>query len=323
MMKFPRRTFLRAAAAAAALPAMLRAACAQTYPARPVHIIVGFPAGSATDIVARLIAQPLSERLHQPVVIENRPGAGSNVGTEAVVRATPDGYTLLLATVTNAINATLYDLNFNFIHDIAPVAAVADSAYVMVVTPSFPAKTVAEFIAYAKANPGKIDMASFGNGTAPHVFGELFQMMAGINMVHVPYRSSPMPDLLAGRMQVAFIPISLSIALIKTGKLRALGVTGAARSPMLPDVPPVAQSVPGYEASGWYGIGAPKGAPAEVINALNANINAVVADPLNKARFPGLGLTALGGSPADFGRLIATDTEKWAKVVKFANIKPE
>ncbi len=322
-MKIARRAFLSLAAATAASPTIFRIASAQTYPARSVHIIVGFPAGSATDIVARLIAQPLSERLHQPVVIENRPGAGSNVGTESVVRATPDGYTLLLVTVTNAINATLYDLNFNFIHDIAPVAGVADSAYVMVVTPSFPAKTVAEFLAYAKANPGKINMASFGNGTAPHVFGELFQMMAGIDMVHVPYRTSPMPDLLAGRMQVAFIPISLSIALIKSGKLRALGVTGAAHSQMLPDVPTVAQFVPGYEASGWYGIGAPKATPAEIIDKLNANINAVVSDPLIKARFPGLGLSALNGTPADFARRIATETDKWAKVIKFAKIKPE
>jgi tripartite-type tricarboxylate transporter receptor subunit TctC len=324
IMKLRRRHFLHLAAGAAALPTLSRNAKAQTYPTRSVRIIAGFPAGSAADIVARLVGQPLSERIGQPVVIEDRPSAGSNLATEFVLKSPPDGYLLFMATVVNAINPTLYpDLNFNFVRDIAPVARIGGGDYVMVVTPSVPAKTVAEFIAYAKANPGKINMASPGNGTAVHVFGELFKMMTGIDMVHVPYRTSYLPDLLAGQVQVAFTPIPFSIEYIKAGKLRGLAVTGATRSDALPDLPTVGEFVPGYAASGWFGLVAPKGTPNAIIDKLNTEINAVVADPDMKTRLVGLGVPPMPMTPAAFGQLIAEDTDKWAKVIRAANIKAE
>jgi tripartite-type tricarboxylate transporter receptor subunit TctC len=323
-MKLPRRTFLHLAAGVAALPVVSRIAKAQTFPTRPLHIISGFPVGSAADIVARLVGQPLSERIGQPIVIEDRPSAGGNLATEVVVRSPPDGYVLLMATVVNAINPTLYpDLNFNFVRDIVPVACIGGGDYVMVVTPSVPAKTVAEFITYAKANPGKINMASPGNGTAVHVFGEMFKMMTGIDMVHVPYRTSYLPDLLAGQVQVAFTPIPFSIEYIRTGKLHGLAVTSATRSDALPDVPAVGEFVPGYAASGWFGVVAPKGTSNAIIDKLNTEINAVVADPNIKTRLVGLGVPPMPMTPADFGKFIAAETEKWAKVVKAANIKPE
>jgi tripartite-type tricarboxylate transporter receptor subunit TctC len=324
-MKLPRRQFLHLAAGAAALPVVSRNARAQTYPARPVHMIVGFPAGNASDIVARLVAQSLSERLGQPFVIENRPGAGGNIGTEVVAKATPDGYTILMEVVTSAaINTTFYPhLNFDFIRDIAPVASIGSGAYVMVVNPSVPARTVPEFIAYAKANPGKINMASTGNGTATHVFGALFQMMAGVDLLHVPYRGSFMADLLGGQVQVVFGPISQLVEQIRTGKLRALAVTTATRQATLPDVPTVAEFVPGYEASVWYGIGAPRNTPAEIVEKLNNGTNAALADATVKARFAELGGTTMPMTPAEFGKLIAEETEKWGKVIKSANIKPD
>ena len=313
-------------AGAAALPAVAHIAWAQTYPSRPVRIVVGFPPGGPTDIAARLIGQSLSERLGQQFVIENRPGAGSNIGTEAVVRAPPDGYTLFLAYSANAINATLYDkLNFSFIRDIAPVAAINREPLVMLVNPSFPAKTVPEFIAYAKANPGKINFASGGNGTPPHVSGELFKMMTGVNLVHVPYRGGgpALTDLLGGQVQTMFVAISAAIEYVRAGNLRALAVTTASRSDALPDIPTVGDVIPGYEASTWSGIGAPKGTPAEIIDKLNKEINAGLVDPKMKARLANMGSTALPGSPADFGKLIAEETEKWAKVVKLSGAKPE
>ena len=325
-MKLPRRNFLHLAAGAATLPAVSRFAWAQTYPTRPVRIIVGFAAGGIADIHARLMGQWLLERLGQPFVIENRPGAASNIGTEAVVKSPPDGYTLLLATSTNAINATLYDkLSFNFIRDIAPVATISRNAFVMVAHPSMPAKTVPEFIAYAKANPGKINIASAGTGSAGHVFGELFKMMTGINTVHVPYRGAApaLADLVAGQVQAYFAPTAASIEYIRAGKLRALAVTTATRSEALPDIPAVNEFVPGYEASGWSGFGSPKGTPTEVIDKLNKEINAGLADPKIKAQLADLGSPALAGLPADFSRLIAADTEKWAKVIKFAGVKAD
>jgi tripartite-type tricarboxylate transporter receptor subunit TctC len=325
-MKLPRRKFLHLVAGAAALPAVSRIAWAQTYPSRPVRIVVGFPPGGPTDIAARLIGQSLSERLGQQFVIENRPGAGSNIGTEAVVRAPPDGYTLFLAYSANAINATLYDkLNFSFIRDIAPVAAINREPLVMLVNPSFPAKTVPEFIAYAKANPGKINFASGGNGTPPHVSGELFKMMTGVNLVHVPYRGGgpALTDLLGGQVQSMFVAISASIEYVRAGNLRPLAVTTASRSDALPDIPTVGDFIPGYEASTWCGIGAPKGTPAEVIDKLNKEINAGLVDPKVKARLANMGSTALPGSPADFGKLIAEETEKWARVVKLSGAKPD
>jgi tripartite-type tricarboxylate transporter receptor subunit TctC len=325
MMKLPRRNFLHLAAGAVALPAVSRMARAQAYPSRPVRIIVPFAPAGSTDIVARLMGQWLSERLGQQFVIENRPGGGGNIGTEAVVRASPDGYTLLLVGGGNAINATLYDkLNFNFIRDIAPVAGIERHPYVMVVNPSAPAK-VAEFIAYAKANPGKLTMASAGIGTPSHLFGELFKMMAGVDMVHVPYRSAgpALTDLLGGQVQVMFPTTVSSIEYIKTGRLRALAVTTATRSDALPDIPTVGEFVAGYEASAWLGIGAPKATPVEIVDKLNKEINAALADPKLKAKLADLGGTALAGSPADFGKLIADDTEKWGKVVRAANIKAD
>ena len=325
-MKLPRRQFVHLTAGAAALPLALQIARAQAYPTRPVRLIVPLAAGGATDIVARLIGQWLSERLGQPFVIDNRPGAGGNLATETVVKARPDGYTILMASTTNAINATLYDkLSFNFIRDIAPVATISRNAFVMVAHPSMPAKTVPEFIAYAKANPGKINIASAGTGSAGHVFGELFKMMTGINTVHVPYRGAApaLADLVAGQVQAYFAPTTASIEYIRAGKLRALAVTTATRSEALPDIPAVNEFVPGYEASGWSGFGSPKGTPTEVIDKLNKEINAGLADPKIKAQLADLGSTALAGSPADFGRLIAEETEKWGTVVKFTGIKAD
>jgi tripartite-type tricarboxylate transporter receptor subunit TctC len=325
-MKLPRRTFLHLAAGAAALPAVSRIARAQEYPTKPVRIIVGFAPGGGADIAARLIGQWLSERLGQSFVIENRPGAGSNIATEAVVRAPSDGYTLLLVSAPAAINATLYEkLSFNFIRDIAPVASISHVPHVMVVHPSFPAKTVPEFIAYAKANAGKINMASAGNGSTPHVAGELFKMMAGVNLIHVPYRSAgpALTDLLGGQVQVMFDNMASSIEHIRAGKLRPLAVTTTMRSETLPDVPTVSEFVPGYEVSNWFGVGAPKATPAEILDRLNTEINASLADPKLRARLADLGGTPLVGSPADFGKLIATETEKWAKVIRAANIKPD
>jgi tripartite-type tricarboxylate transporter receptor subunit TctC len=322
-MKLPRRQFLHLAAGAAALPVVSRDARAQGYPTRPVRIIVPFPAGQATDSIARLVGQSLSERLGQAFVIEDRTGAGGNIGTEAVVRAPPDGYTLLLAGLSSAINATLYkQLNFDFIRDIAPVASIGGGPYVMVVNPSVPAKTVLEFIVYAKANPGKINMASSGNGAVSHVFGELFKMMAGVDLVHVPYRGGYVADLLGGQTQVVFGTIASCIQLISAGALRALAVTTAARSPALPDVPALGESVPGYEASQWYGLGAPKNTPAEIVSKLNSEVNAGLADPKLKARLADLGVDIMSVTSADFGKLIADETEKWGKVIRAANIKP-
>ena len=323
-MKLPRRQFLHLAAGAAALPAFSRTASALDYPTRPVRIIVGLPAGYATDIIARLIAESLSQRLGQQFVVENRPGASGNIATEVVVRAASDGYTLLQVNSGNAINATLYaSLNFNFIRDVVPVASICRTPFVMVVNPSIPAKTVPEFIAYAKANPGKLNVASPGIGSANHVFGALFMMMAGINLVHVPYRGTIMPDLLAGQIQVLFSTIALVIEHIRTGKLRALAVTTATRLQVLPDVPAMDESLPGYEASGWQGIGAPKNTPLEIVDKLNREINAGLADPTIKQQLVELGGLPLSMIPADFGKLIADETEKWAKVIKFAGIKPE
>jgi tripartite-type tricarboxylate transporter receptor subunit TctC len=325
-MKLPRRRFLRLAAGAAALPAFSRNASAQTYPVRPVRLVVGFPAGGGNDIVARLIGQWLSERLGQPFVIENRPGAGTNIAAEAVVRAPADGYTLLVVGTPNAINATLYEkLNFNFIRDIAPVAAIYRVPLVLEANPSFPPKTVSEFIAYANANPGKLNMASAGNGTSSHVSGELFKMMTGVNMVHVPYRGAApaLTDLLGGQVQVMFDTMPPSIAYIRAGKLRPLAVTTASRSVALPNIPTVGEFVPGYEASGWVGVGVPKNTPTEIVEKLNKEINAGLADPKLKARLADLGGIVLAGSPADFGKLIAAETEKWAKVVKFSGAKPD
>jgi len=325
-MKLPRRKFLHLAAGAAALPVLSRVAQAQIYPSRPVHIIVGFPAGGPADILARVIGQQLTERLGQQFIVENRPGAGSNIGTELVVRATPDGYTLLLVTSTNATNATLYEnLNFNFIRDIAPVASIDRQPLVMEVNPSVPAKTIAEFIAYAKANPGKINMASAGIGTPGHVAGELFKSMAGVDMVHVPYKGSApvVTALLGAQVQAAFDNLPTSIEQIRAGKLRALAVTTATRSDAFPEIPTVGEFLPGYEASSWHGFGAPKNTPVETIGKLNKEINAALTDPKVKARFADLGASVLAGSPEEFGKHIADETVKWAKVIRAANIKAE
>jgi tripartite-type tricarboxylate transporter receptor subunit TctC len=325
-MKLPRRQFLHLAAGAAALPAVSRIGWAQAYPTRPVHIVVGFAPAGGNDVVARLLGQWLSERLGQPFVIENRPGAATNIATEAVVRAPADGYTLLFVSATNAINATLYErLNFNFIRDIVPVASIMRVANVMVVHPSVPATTVSKFITHAKANAGKINMASAGNGSTSHISGELFKTMTAVNIVHVPYRgiAPALNDLLGGQVQVTFASMPSSIGYVRAGTLRALAVTTATRSEALPDVPTVGEFVPGYEASVWYGIGAPRNTPVEVIDKLNREINAGLADPKLQARLVDVGGTVLAGSPADFGKLIAEDTEKWAKLIKLAGIKPE
>jgi tripartite-type tricarboxylate transporter receptor subunit TctC len=325
-MKLPRRRFLHLAVGTAVLPAVTRVAKAETYPTRPVRVIVTFAAGGPNDIIARLMGQWLSERFGQQFVIENRPGAGGTIGTEVVVNAPPDGYTLVLASPANAINATLYgNLSYNFIRGIAPVAGIALAPSVMEVHPSVPAKTVPEFIAYANANPGKINMASGGIGSSQHAIGELFKMMARVDLTHVPYRGEApaLADLLGGQVQVIFGNMPSSIEYLRAGKLRPLAVTTSTRSEALPQVPTVGDFVPGYEASIWYGIGAPKSTPPEIVDKLNKEINLGLADSKLKARFAGLGAAVLAGSPADFGRFIGEETEKWAKVVKFADIKPD
>jgi tripartite-type tricarboxylate transporter receptor subunit TctC len=326
-MKLRRRQFLHLATGALALPGLpvlSRGALAQAYPARPVRIVVGFPAGTSSDITARLIGQWLSERLGQQFVVENRTGAGTNIAAESVVHASPDGYTLLWVTQTNAINATVYDkLNFDFGRDIQPVASILRVAAVVMVHPSVPAKSIPEFIAYAKANPGKINMSTPGIGSINHVAGELFKMMAGVDLVHIPYRGSQFPDLLAGQVQVTFNPLPSSLDFIRAGKLRALAVTAAKRQAVLPDVPTVAEFVPGYEATAWFGIGAPKNTLADIVDKLNREINAVLADPKSMARLADLGGEIFVSSPGGFEKFIAAETEKWAKVVKFAGIKPE
>jgi tripartite-type tricarboxylate transporter receptor subunit TctC len=321
-MEFSRRRFIRLAVGGLALPAVPSVAMAQPYPARPVRVIVGLAAGTSPDIVARLLAQRLSERLGQSFFVENRPGAGSNLATETIVRAPPDGYSLLLVLASNAINTALYDqLNFNFIRDIAPVAIVGGIPFVMLVNPSFPAKTVPEFIAYAKANPGKINMASVGNGTAPHVYGELFREMTGVDTVHVPYRGNPLPDLIGGQVQVYFCALPASIGFIRSGKLRALAVTTVSRLKLLPDIPTVGESVTGYEAIAWQGIGSPKNTPVGIIEKLNEQINASLADTKIKASFADMGVVPMMMTPAEFGKFIADETKKWGKVVKMANIR--
>jgi tripartite-type tricarboxylate transporter receptor subunit TctC len=323
-MKPPRRRFLHLLAGAAALPVLSRIAWAQTYPTRPVRIIVGFPAGTSSDITARLIGQWLSERLGQQFIAENRPGAGTNIAVDTVVHSPADGYTLLWITQTNAINASVYPkLNFNFIGDIQPVASIIHVPAVMMVHPSVPAKTVPEFIAYAKANPGKINMSTPGIGSINHVAGELFNIMAGVNLVAVHYRSSQFPDLLSGQVQVTFNPLPSSLEFIRAGKLRALAVTSATRQAVLPDTPTVDQFLPGYEATAWFGIGAPKDTPGVIVETLNREIDASLADPALKKRLVDLGGEVSASSPEEFRKFIAAETEKWAKVVKFANIKPE
>jgi tripartite-type tricarboxylate transporter receptor subunit TctC len=321
-MELPRRRFLHMAAGAAVLSAVSRVARAQSYPTRAVRIIIPWPAGQATDTVARLIGQSLSERLGQPFVMENRPGAGGNIATEAVVRAEPDGHTLLLVGLSNAINTTLYKkLNYDFLRDIAPVASIGGGPYVMVVNPSVPAKTVPEFITYAKANPGAVNMASSGNGSTTHIFGELFKMMTGVNLVHVAFRGGYVPDLLGGRVQVAFGSISSSVEYIRTGLLRALAVTSVARADVLPDVATMGEFLPGYEATTWYGLGAPANTPGEVIGKLNREINAIVVDPTVKGRLAALGIDPTPMTSAEFGKSVAAETEKWGKVITAANIK--
>jgi tripartite-type tricarboxylate transporter receptor subunit TctC len=325
-MKLPRRKFLHLTAGAAALPALPRFALAQAYPVGPVRIIVPYAPAGVGDITARLVGQWLLERLGQTFVIENRPGAGANIGTEIVVHAAADGYTLLFVSPANAINATLYaKLRFNFIRDMTPVASISRGANVMVVHPSFPAKTVPEFIAYAKANPGRVSMASAGNGSAPHICGELFKMMAGVDMVHVPYRGGgpALTDLLGGQVQVYFATTASSVEYIRAGRLRALAVTTATRSEALPDTPTMSEFIPGYEASGFYGLAAPKNTPAEIVDKLNNEINAALADPKMKAQLAEFGGVPMPMTPGDFGRLIADETDKWAKVIKFAGIKAD
>jgi tripartite-type tricarboxylate transporter receptor subunit TctC len=325
-MKLPRRQFLHLAAGAAALPAVSRIAWALAYPTRSVRIIVSAPPGGAIDILARLMGQWLSEHFGQPVIVESKPGAGTNIGTEFVMRAPPDGYTLLLVAPPSAINATLYEhLNFNFIRDIAPIGGIIRVPNIMLVSPSIVAKTVPAFIAYAKANPGKVNYASAGNGTSPHMAGELFKMMAGIDMVHVAYRGEApaLTDLLGGQVQVMFASATASIEHVRAGKLQALAVSTATRFDALPELPTVGTFVPGYETSAFFGVSAPLDTPREIIDKLNKEINAGLADPKIKARLADLGGTVLAGSPADFGNLIAEETQKWGKVVKFAGIKPE
>jgi tripartite-type tricarboxylate transporter receptor subunit TctC len=323
ILKIPRRNFLHLAAGAAALPILARGAWAEAYPARPVRMVVGFPAGQAADSLARIVTQALAERLGQSFLVDNRPGAGGNIGTEVVVKAPADGYTILMEVVTaSTINVSLYpDLNFNFIRDIAPVALIGGGAYVMAVNPAVPAKTIPEFIAYAKANPGKINMGSAGIGTPPHAFGELFKMMAGVDMVHVPYKASYVPDLLSGQLQVVFSPIPTTVAQIRAGQLHALGVTTAKRSDALPDVPSIGEFVRGYDATGYFGIGAPKNTPADIVDKLNKTITASVTDPAVKAKLENLGIEPMPITPAEFGKLIAEETDKWAKVVKSAHMK--
>src|SRR5580658_9650553 len=321
-MKLARRQFLHLAAGAAALPVVPHTAFADTYPSRPVQMIVPFPPGSSPDIIARLSALWLAERLGQNFIVENRPGAGSNIGTEAVVRAQPDGYTILADVLSNVLNASLYQsLSFNFIRDIAPVATVANAPYVVLVTPSLPANTVPEFIAYAKANPGKINMASGGNGTSSHIFGVLFMTMAGIDMVHVPYRTNYMPDLISGQVQLVINPMPQSMEFVKAGKVRALAVTTKARLDALPDLPTVAEFVPGYEALGWYGIGAPKDTPADIVEKLNSALNVALAEPAAKARLADLGVEPMRMTPQEFAQFIIDEDKKWGAVIRSANIK--
>ncbi len=321
-MTIIRREFLQLAAGAAFTPALADVAVALDYPTRPVRFVVGFPAGNAPDIIARLIGQWLSDRLGQQFVVEDRPGASSNVATEFALRAAPDGYTILMVVLTNTLNATLYsNLKFNFNRDIAPVGGICDAPYVVIVAPAFPAKTIPEFIAYAKANPGKINFGSGGTGTSTHVFVELFKMMTGVDLVHVPYRGPDMPDLLSGQVQVVFNPIPQSLEFVRSGKLRALGVTTAKRLAALPDVPTVSESVPGYVATGWYGIVLPKGAPAEIVDKLDAALKAALADAKLQAQLADLGVAPMAMTPADFAKFIDTETEKWAKVIKFAGVK--
>lgn len=325
-MKLLRRQFLHLAAGAATLSAFSRIARAQSYPSRPVRWLVGFTPAGGNDIVARLIGQWLTERLGQPFVIENRPGAGTNIAAEAVIHSPPDGYTLFLTNTSNAVNGSLYEkLNFDFVRDMAPVVGISRAPVIMAVNPSVPAKTVPEFIAYAKANPGKINMGSAGIGSTGHLAGELLQMMTGIKLVHVPYRGNApaLTDLISGQVQVVFPSSAASIEFVRSGKVRGLAVTGGVRLVALPDLPTVADSVPGYEASSLYGVGAPRHTPAEVIDRLNKEVNAALADPKIKTRLVDIGNTPFGGSPADFGKLIADETEKWGKVIKFAGIKPQ
>jgi tripartite-type tricarboxylate transporter receptor subunit TctC len=323
-IKSSRRQFLSLATGAIALPFVLRRAKAESYPSRPVRVVVGFSPGVTPDISARLMAQRLSERLGQQFIVENRTGSGGNVGTELVIKAAPDGYTLLLITTANTINETLYDhLNFDFMRDIAPIAGISHGPLVAAVNPALPANTIAELIAYARANPGKISMASGGNGTIQHVAGELFKMMTKIDMVHVPYRSTYVPDLLSGQVQIAFNPIPTLMGYIRSGQLRALAVTGAERTPALPDVPTVAETVPGYQAVSWYGFGAPRNTPAQLIDKLNAEMNAALADPAIVVRLADLGAEPMAMTPTRFGQHLADETEKWGKVVKAANIKVE
>ena len=325
-MKLARRRFLHLAAGAVAVPAVSRIAIAQVYPSRPVRLVVGVPPGGGNDITARLIGQWLSERLGQQFVIKNRAGAGSNIATEAVVRAPADGYTLLMVTPANAVNATLYDkLSFNFIRDIMPVATISGVPNIMAVHPSLPARTIPEFIAYARANPGKVNMASGGIGTTDHVSGDLFKIMAGVNIIHVPYRGAApaLTDLMGAQVQVMFTTMPASIQYVRAGKLRALAVTTTTRSEALPDVPTVSEFVPGYEASVWYGVGAPKKTPVEIIEKLNREINAALADPKLKARLADLGAEPMSMTPAEFAKFVADETEKWGKVVKFSGAKAE
>jgi tripartite-type tricarboxylate transporter receptor subunit TctC len=325
-MTLPRRRFLQLAAAATTVPTVARTARAQTYPARPVRIIIGYTPGGSADITARLLAQWLTERLGQSFVVESRPGGGTNIATEAAVRAPADGYTLLLVAPANAINATLYEkLNYDFLRDIAPVAGLIRFPNIMEVNPSVPVKTVPEFIAYAKANPGKINYASSGNGSTIHMSAELFKMMAGVDMVHVPYRGGApaLTDMLGGQVQVMFDNLPTSLEHVTSGRLRPLGITSATRAALLPDVPTVADAVPGYESSAWYGVGAPRSTPVEIIDRLNNEINAILAEPKVKTRVAEMGATEVAGSPADFGKLIAEETEKWGKVVKFSGAKSD
>ena len=322
-MAFPRRELLRLTAGAVTLPILPRQLAAQSYPARPVRIAVGFRAGSATDVDARLIAQALAERLKENVIVDDRPGAGSNIAAEEVVHAVPDGSTLLMVTVSNAVNATLYrKLNFDIVRDIAPAGATMRTASLLVINPSIPIKTIPEFIAYAKAHPGKLNYASGGYGSAPNMAAELFKMMAGVDLIHVPYSSNPVPDLVSGQVQVFFSPLPATIGYARSGKLRALAVTSAARSPALPSIPAIAEFIPGYVADVWHGIGAPKNTPAEVIVTLNRAINAALADPVMRQRYANLGAEPMPMTPPAFGKFLVEEIAKWAKVIQFAHIKP-
>ena len=320
-MTLPRRNFLHLAAGAVILPLFPRLASAQAYPSRPVRMIVGFPAGNAPDIVARLMGQWLSDQLGQPIVIENRPGAASNIGMEAAVRAPPDGYTMMITVLTNVFNAALYtNLNFNFLSDVTHVAGIANAPYVVVVPPSFPAKTIPEFVAYAKANPGKINFASGGKGASSHIFAELFKITAGVDLVHVPYRSNYIPDLLTGQVHVLVAPIPQALELVRNGQLRALAVTTTKRLDALPDIPTVGESVPGYEAIGWYGLGVPKNTPPDIVRRLNEATNKSLADPKLKARLADLGVEPMPLTPAEFGKFVTTESDKWTKVIKAAGV---